>query len=866
MDQRCQLRKSAGISLVLVTQLLAAAFAQVPASGVTISAAAGGVRRYTPGKWSSVSVQGVNQSETEAFPTVAVYFGKDVEHQYARRMWVPPRSRRLTWLPILAPSKVESEKWSFDMTTLAILESSGGEMIKRRTGQDLLPNVPILADREAVKTAAIFRRAFPDGRGYVADLDNDAYELMATARQLSDLSRVIITLSDDFSPPHPVMWESLHQFILCGDRIMEDSAGLAVLRDWLFRGGRLCVFLDRTSPETVAAILGHGDTFRIVDRVELDEFTIEDTWQTGTGAISDRRRFETPVELVRVIAEGVDVHTRVNGWPAAFWKPAGNGEVLFITLAPDGWRPSQIRPGDEGLAENNDAKFRGQAALQSVASRFFQPRPAEPKLLTGLQSLLQEKIGYRIPDRRVATGLLGLNVLGLVLGGMWLARRNKLDRMAILLPILAGATTIAFLVIGSLNSRSVPSSLAFAELVQYMPESDSAHISGLAAMYQQRTQEMQVAGGQDGILIPLAKPVDGSTHRLLWGDEDSGRWVNVTVPAGSVQFASFDQRVQLAEPVTATGQFQAEGFVGKLPASFGSDIADALVASLPAPSMAIQLRSDGTFTGRTEDVFARDQYLAGAVVSDESRRRLEVYRSLLTTSDVPGFATRPTLMAWTAALPALNVTGELHQQGMALAALPLSIERTPPATEFAVPATFIRVESVLGTKGRSLAYNDRNGRWISNASRATSSRLRFVLPKQVLPCKLSDARLTIKLGAPSRELIVSSVIDNREEQIQRIPNPNGVFHIDVNRPEWLSVDEGGGLKLTIEITEAEQERLQREQNESRYTPANAPSPPAQLGPGGAPIGAQGGASSDLPQSFETWEVDYVRLDARGKTL
>lgn len=860
MDQCCQLRKSAGISLVLVTHLLVTAFAQVPAPGpVNISAAAGGIRRYTPGKWSSVAVQGMNLSDKEAFPTIAVYFGKETGHQYARRMWLPPKSRRMTWLPIRAPNKVEAEKWSFDMTTLALLDSSSGEMIKRRTGQELLPNVPILADKETVKTAAIFRKAFPDGRGYIAELDNDAYEMMAIARELAELPRVIITLSDDFSPPHPIMWESLHQFILCGDRIMEDSAGLAVLRDWLFRGGRLCVFLDRTSPETVAAILGHGDTYREVDRVQLDDFTIEDTWQTATGTISDQRRFETPVEFVRVIAEGVDVHTRVNGWPAAFWKQAGSGEVLFITLAPDGWRPNQIRQGDENLPENKEAKFREQRTLRSLASRFYQPRPAEPKLHSVMQPLLQEKIGYRIPDRRVATSLLGLNVLGLVLGGVWLARRNKLDRIAILLPILAGATTIAFLVIGSMNSRSVPSSLAFAELVQYMPESDSAHISGLAAMYQQRSGEIQVSGDDDGILIPLAKPADGSTHRLLWGDENNGRWVNVTVPAGSVQFASLDQRVQLADPVTATGQFRAEGFVGKLPASFGSDIGDALIASLPSPAMGIQLRSDGTFTGRKEDVFARDQFLAGAVVSDESRRRLEVYRSLLMPTDVPSFATRPTLLAWTAPLPALTVTGELQQQGMALAALPLTIERTPPGTDFTVPATFIRIESVLGTKGRSLAYNDRNGRWMPNASRATSSRLRFVLPRQVLPCKITEAQLTIKLGAPSRDLIVSSVVDNREEPIQRIPNPNGVFHIDLNRPEWLFVDEGGGIKLTIEISEAEQERLQREKNDQG---AGKPAPqPPQGQPGGAPI-----PPPDLPQSFETWEIDYVRLDARGTTL
>ena len=264
------------------------------------------------------------------------------------------------------------------MTVMRLTEGAGGETIQRREGSELLPIVPILADKETVKTASMFRKSPPDGRGYVPPVDEDAYELMAEARKMADLSRVIIDFSDDFVPPHPIMWETLDHFILCGDRIAQDSAGLAVLRDWLFRGGRLCIFLDRTSPETVASILGHGATIQVVDRVELDEFTIEEVLHPEGHRPFDRRRFEQPVELLRVLAEEVEVQCRVNGWPAAFWKKAGNGEVLFLTLGPSGWRPAQIPAGGDPAPEFVEPAYRDHHCLRLVAQRFFQPRSPSP--------------------------------------------------------------------------------------------------------------------------------------------------------------------------------------------------------------------------------------------------------------------------------------------------------------------------------------------------------------------------------------------------------------------------------------------------------------------------------------------------------
>ena len=309
------------------------------------------------------------------------------------------------------------------------------------------------------------------------------------------------------------------------------------------------------------------------------------------------------------------------------------------------------------------------------------------------------------------------------MGGFWLARRNQLERMSIVLPVLAAVTTVAFLAIGRANTQNVPASLAFVQLTQFIPEHDTAHTSGLAAIYQQETTDLRLSAGADGFVMPRSEPGDGNTRRLVWTDENQGRWRNVSVPGGSVQFANFSQQIQLAERVTASGQFTSRGFEGRVSLVAGRDPSDALIASLPSPSAAVSFQDDGSFVCRPADVLAQDQFLSTAIVTDESRRRQEIYRELLKVQATEGFASEPLLLTWMEPKTiTLEVPDDLQARGSSLAAIPLWIERTPAQTEFLVPATFMPIQSVTGMSGRSLAYNERRGVWIENASRAPPAR------------------------------------------------------------------------------------------------------------------------------------------------
>jgi hypothetical protein len=194
----------------------------------------------------------------------------------------------------------------------------------------------------------------------------------------------------------------------------------------------------------------------------------------------------------------------------------------------------------------------------------------------------------------------------------------------------------------------------------------------------------------------------------------------------------------------------------------------------------------------------------------------------------------------------------MRQVGSAMMIIPLRIQRTPAAQRFAVPATFLRAELAAGKSGTSMAYDSETGAWTRNSAFATQARLRFALPPEVLPCEVTGARLTIKLNAPSRSLLVHSVKDGQDQLFQQVQNPSGVYLFQFDRTDQLHLDAQGGLQFTLAVTES---NLELE--------SGVPfSPAAKRQRGKAPRTSLSDSSSE---SFSTWQIDYVRLDINGQT-
>jgi len=801
------------------------------AAPTVVQIAPAGVRRYEPGAWSTLMINATNKSDSDTDEFVSIYIGDDSQLQFARRFWLPARSRRQTFIPVLipgntamAPGQAEDATGQTAAHVMRLEEADGAESFRGNPRDMNITSQPLLMDYSQTKSGILFHRMMPDESGATLTLDLAAYETVYKAREAAVDSRVLIEFGGDFMPPFSTTLDSLDQLVIRGDRILNDAAGLAMLRQWLFRGGRLWIMLDSTSMETVTAILGNEARCSVVDRLELNEFEIEDLGdlQREPGeAFVDQWSSELPVEMVRVFAGTDDVHCRIDGWPVAFWQKVGDGEVLFTTLGPRGW------------VHSADPK----PALVSIARRFFQTREKkllEPDVVT---PLLNDQIGYRIPSRGLAAWILGLNSLAILSFGCWSARQHRLDRLAWFVPIAAVIAASLFLLIGSRNTIAVPSTIATAQVVRVNNAAQESNVSSVSLVYSQDATELELPTKQ-GMLSPIRNESSrGAIQRIVWDDNGTSRWMNLRQPPGVVRTFESERTVAHPVPRVAQGTFDSDGFRGSLAGVDAAGCEDATIVAAPALAAAVSMDANGDFRVATRNVLAVDQFIADGLMSDRQRSRQQVLRRLFGSTQGNPFSDDPSLLVWTPLLEmGVDFGASFEQLGAALVSIPIEIERPEAETKVSIPATFIKIRSYVGRQGASSVFNQRTGKWLENATKPTRSQLNCVLPKSLLPLRLNRATVAIKINAPSRTLKIEGVVDGKFAVLHEKANPNGVLRFQIDQAESLELDDEGGFHFAIVVTETVEERAERE------------------GKGG----------STEPQ-FEnnTWQIDYVRVDVEG---
>jgi len=271
-----------------------------------------GIRRYRPETWGLVAAWVLNPRDRPADVLATMYFADDPNLQYARRLWVPARAKRYSWCPIFPPrsgspdtmrypsvaTKVEIKSLLFDRSgpKEVLIRSRSGPMVESA----FLP----VYDSPAV-TGVVY------DSGADEESDDVAIETVAAARVSAGFSPVVSLLYQEFLPPVVESLQGLDQLVLASDRVASDAAGLVALRRWLHGGGRLWVMLDRVEPATVELLLGDAFRLHVVDRVGLCRVLIREAGSGNEHRDAQPREFEEPVDLVRVLATGMEVtHTK----------------------------------------------------------------------------------------------------------------------------------------------------------------------------------------------------------------------------------------------------------------------------------------------------------------------------------------------------------------------------------------------------------------------------------------------------------------------------------------------------------------------------------------------------------------------------
>lgn len=780
-----------------------------------------GIGRFRRGAWGVTGVSIVNRSQQPMRVTSGLYFDGDPLSQFAREVWVPANASRTTWIAVQPPEARTDELRIRPF--LYRRASDGGEELVTASGE-------LMFDAETVPTAApSVTVVLHDGFGEPHPSFATTREMAVAMRLAARLTRNLTVLPVDDIPAFAQGLDAVDHIVLAGDRIAESPVGLASVRTWLHRGGRLWILLDQVEMRTVERLLGDALEVSEVDRVRLAATELYNlVKQAPSGPPIEH---DEPVEFVRVLAPQVDVTHEVDGWPAAFRMNVGHGRVVVTTISAGAWIRPRLAHEQASSLEYNST-FVARPGLEEVSD--YLTRPLSPAPLTGAQwrPYISEQIGYRIPGRPVVLSVLVLFWTGLIGLGVWWQRTARLERLAVAGPVLALFAAAPLVLMGEQSRRAIPATAAVAELVEVGPGATEIHSTGLAAMFSPEPNSAVISGGNGRLLIPDRDRVEGSVRRLVWTDLDDWRWENLTLRAG-LDFGVVEQHASLSQTMRAVGTFGPDGLTGRLELGPYDRPADGLIATTGSHALAANVQPDGRFFAGLSDVLPPGVALPGSLLSDEQRRRNVVYQSLLAPRSDFTYPDRPMVLVW--AEPAdseLTFPDRMQRTASSLVAIPLEFRAPPPGSDVFLPAPLLAFEvRSTADAAQTTAYDPRTRKW-EKTSYATTALLRFRVPAAVLPLSPSRATLSLSLRAPMRTVAIATGGAGNLSQLSLLEDAVGVYEFSIEEPQGLVLDAEGGLHVQLTVSDLNEERA------------------AEL------------ETRDVDRS---WQLDFIQLELWGRT-
>ena len=767
-----------------------------PAPTVTVANA--GASRHVAGRWSTLSVNGLNKTGEDAEEMSVVTIGDESGLQYGRRLWIPAGSKRQSWLAVQIPEDASSQGASpesspeiyTELTTMQLKETERGEEFKANAVGMPKGKRRLLLSSEAYRTGTMLAPRINS-----LDADYQAGVISKTLYAISDSQRSgaqdlgMVDLTRGFIPPTPRPLDPIDQLIIADDAVLADTVGVRRIRSWLNNGGRLWIMADRISPEAVQKLIGDAMCYSVVDEVELNDFQIRVRAQHSSAQdeFTDMS-FDNPIRMSRVIVDTEDIVCDIDGWPAAFWKQVGHGEVLFTTLGARGWLL--------------DAKI--SPPLKSLAGRFFVSKLEPPQYVAEVSKVLDGEIGYRIPSRSSVAWVLSLQMLVVVVGGISLMYRKRLQGLAVLVPVSALTAMGVLVVMGNLNTSKVPSTIATGQIVRTTPDSATAGVSSVAAIYSQEERALPISNGGD-TTTHLVGQDTGSPKRIVWNDAGGATWYFVNQPPGVVQHVEADAVVEIDQPWNAIGRFSPEGLQVKIVGLDPRMCEDSFVATVGTPDLALIAGDEPEQGYRGNGVLPSGRFIGSSVLSERQQKRQALLREL-SAPQVDFFSREPTVVTWTKPLDIGLEFGQGYEQvGWSLVSLPLRFEKTVAGTSFKVPSTFVQQGALLGTFG-SKFYNPTTGKWLDDLVKPGDVGVRCTVPQSVMPCVLSNASVDLTIKAPGRTVAIKGFVDGEFQTLHELESPLGAVQYSITDAAALQLDEEGGLRLMISVSESDEQR------------------------------------------------------------
>jgi hypothetical protein len=798
-----------------------------------------GVRSSATESWGSYEVVLTNLTKIDRKARVLIRYVDKPDELFGRVIWVPGQAELTTWILVGPASRKEEFKPTFvevflyDRTdgTDRLILPQGDKVVRERPVVHRIrePFTTILIDEEPEYQVPYGKLPEPDSR------NDEAIRLARTFRLARKQSEFVQILDAHTLPPNPEAFDGIDLFVLASNRLAHDPAGMKALRQWLERGsGILWIMLDLIDVETLTPLLGDALDFQVVDRVPMTQFRVvpRSAGQQAAQA-TPLQEYDQAVDFVRVLSPSSEqARYTIDGWPTWFSRRVGRGKVVFTTLGPRGWyRPRRtneppapfenFRSTPVPLAAFEDLALELQGNNNPVTtkpSRSAQVQDALPS--DTLAPMLTEDIGYSVVSRTTVLLVVAAFLGATLLVGVFLRQTNRPELLGWLGPLAALVAGGVFLLIGESARRAVPPTVAIVQVADAVAGENETAVHGLIGVYRPDSGPAEMGTRRGGFFDADMSGLEVQIHRLVLTDMDAWHWENVSLPAG-VRFAPFRATLPIREPLEARARFGPDGLEGKLTAARLSDVSDSLVITASGRNLAVQMQADGAFQVRSSDILPEEQFLRLAVLNDRQQRHQDVYRQLLLPNRPEYLRGRNVLLAWSKPLDMdFTFLSDARTTGSALLIVPLRFERPSRNARVTIPGPLVPYQRMLDQVATRPTFS-----W----QEPIDMQLRFQLPHEVLPLKVESARLSARITAPSRPVIISGRQDDKLVELHRVVSPLDPIHLEIKDEHLLRLDRDGGLRLNLSIG--------NEVNRERKTALD---------------------------TSEKWKIEYLELEVTGR--
>lgn len=647
------------------------------------------------------------------------------------------------------------------------------------------------------------------------------YEFAMASRIDAMFSRRCLILDGEPLPLSLIDWKLVNLLIVSSPLVFEDAANVAVMQQFLQGGGRVWIMLDNIDTDAIGDLLPDDQQIKTVSTVDLNRFEIEVA--NHSFAAQDRTVDSVDsVRMKRVMHRGGLVTHSVDGWPAAIWITVGRGQLLLTTLASSAWL--EPRQKQRSLDPAEQSTFTMPIWTTGFANEIHNPKSERPLNLSAEKYPI-ERIGNPVVARSfVALVLVGFCVC-LIAFGVWHVFGGGLNRLGIVAPALALVASVPLVVASIVQRRDIPTMSTALQLVQ-VDAATGAFLRESAAVYSSDSRAMELIGKGDGLAFPSSK-IETGVRSVVTDDFQSWRMTNNAWPAGTWRY-----NTQLALPeisLHAQSYLTKEGLSIELPQDLPSPLQDVVVnMSVGAQSLGRlvdgdkRLLVDGTLPAEGE------RWTTDTIVSDEQRRRAEVYAKLFENIQEPQIPLR-TLCGWTDLWPqAPKWNVDIERRGTALVNLPIRLATPDVGTPVRIPYPLIKIEHANVKKASSVFQEDL-GKFISEATIATDAAFAFILPPEAVPIDAKLLSIDWDVKAPNRNVRLSCVCSDGNVELANLNSPSIPWVTKINDPRILKELRGGRIVFRIEIS--------------------------------------GGAEEESGQSsFVSWSIKHLRLNVDGITL